>query len=52
MHLRHDKPMNALIFMAGLVLLGTLLMLTFVDVHSRLPVHPATSPYVVPSNRT
>jgi len=36
MHLLHDKPMNALIFAVGFVLLGTLLMLTLIDAHSRL----------------
>ena len=44
MHLRHDKPMNALIFLVGLAVLGSLLMLTLVDVQSRLPIQPATSP--------
>jgi cytochrome c oxidase subunit 4 len=44
MHLRHDKPMNALIFLVGLAVLGSLLMLTLVDVQSRFPIQPATSP--------
>jgi cytochrome c oxidase subunit 4 len=41
MHLLHDKPMNALIFVAGLVFLGVLLMLTLVDIDYRLPVQPS-----------
>lgn len=41
MHLRHDRPMYALIFVTGLVFLGLLLMLTLVDVVTRLPVQPA-----------
>jgi cytochrome c oxidase subunit 4 len=41
MHLRHDNPMNALIFVTGLVVLGALLMLTLVDVETRLPVQPS-----------
>ena len=48
MHLRHDRPMNALIFVTGLVFLGLLLMLTLVDVVTRLPVQPtgAVAPMV------
>ena len=48
MHLRHDRPMNALIFVTGLVFLGLLLMLTLVDVVTRLPVQPtgAVAPIV------
>ncbi len=41
MHLRHDRAMNALIFVTGLVFLGLLLMLTLVDVETRLPVQPS-----------
>jgi len=41
MHLRHDRPMNALIFVTGLVFLGVFLMLTLVDVDNRLPVQPS-----------
>ena len=43
MHLRHDRPMNALVFVAGLVFLGLLLMLTLMDVDHRLPVGPSSS---------
>ncbi|RPI12530.1 MAG: cytochrome-c oxidase [Acidobacteriales bacterium] len=42
MHLRHDKPMNALIFTTGLAILATLLGLTLIDVETRLPVQPSS----------
>lgn len=35
MHLRHDKPVNAIIAVAGYVFLGLLLLFTFLDVGSR-----------------
>jgi len=38
MHLLHDKPLNALIFVAGLVFLALFLILTLIDVDFRLPV--------------
>jgi cytochrome c oxidase subunit 4 len=41
MHLRHDRPMNALIFTTGLAVLATLLALTLIDVQTRLPVQPS-----------
>jgi cytochrome c oxidase subunit IV len=50
MHLRHDKPMNALIFFTGLVFLGVLLMLTLVDVETRLPVRPSSASAAVMRN--
>ena len=40
MHLLHDRPMNALIFVVGLVFLAVFLMLCLVDVETRLPVRP------------
>lgn len=40
MHLRHDRPMNGLIFVTGLVFLAAFLMLCLVDVETRLPVRP------------
>ena len=43
MHLRHDRPMNALIFTVGLVMLATLMALTLIDVDTRLPVQPMYS---------
>lgn len=43
MHLLHDKPLNALIFVSGLVFLAIFLILTLIDVDFRLPVEtPAT----------
>ena len=41
MHLRHDKPINALIFVTGLIFLGVFLMLSLIDVQTRLPVQPS-----------
>jgi cytochrome c oxidase subunit IV len=41
MHLRHDKPMNAIIFVSGLVFLSIFLVLCFVDTGSRDDVRPA-----------
>jgi cytochrome c oxidase subunit 4 len=41
MHLLHDKPMNALIFVSGLVFLAVFLMFCLIDVDTRLPVRPA-----------
>lgn len=38
MHLLHDKPLNALIFVSGLVFLAVFLILTLIDVDFRLPV--------------
>ncbi len=40
MHLRHDKPINAVIFVVGLVMLGIFLMLSFLDTLTREPVEP------------
>lgn len=41
MHLRHDKPMNALIFLTGFAILAIFLALTLMDVDTRLPVTPS-----------
>jgi cytochrome c oxidase subunit 4 len=43
MHLLHDKPMNALIFTAGLATLAIFLMLCLIDVETRVPVQPGVS---------
>ena len=43
MHLLHDKPMNALIFTAGLATLAILLILCLIDVETRMPVQPGVS---------
>jgi len=37
MHLLHDKPLNALIFVSGLVFLAIFLILILIDVDFRLP---------------
>ncbi len=41
MHLRHEKPMNALVFVTGLVFLAVFLALCIVDVETRPPVAPS-----------
>jgi cytochrome c oxidase subunit 4 len=43
MHLLHDKPMNALIFTAGLAFLAIFLILCLIDVETRMPVQPGVS---------
>lgn len=43
MHLRHDKPMNAIIFVCGLVFLSVFLIMCVIDTDSRDVVHPATA---------
>jgi len=35
MHLRHDKPLNSIIFVGGLFFLALLLMLTLIDTGTR-----------------
>jgi cytochrome c oxidase subunit 4 len=43
MHLRHDKPMSAIIFVTGVVMLGLFLMICTLDSDARVgnPVRPA-----------
>ncbi len=41
MHLRHDKPLYAIIFATGLLFLAVLLMLCFVDIDTRDDPRPA-----------
>lgn len=41
MHLRHDRPMSAVIFVTGLAMLAVFLMLCFLDTVAREPVAPA-----------
>ena len=41
MHLRHDKPMNGLIFLTGLTFLAVFLLLILADTETRLPVKPS-----------
>jgi cytochrome c oxidase subunit 4 len=40
MHLLHDKPVNAVIAVAGFIFLGLFLMFDFIDVTSRGDVEP------------
>jgi cytochrome c oxidase subunit 4 len=44
MHLRHDKPMSAIIFVTGAAVLGVFLMICTLDSNARgdNPVRPAT----------
>ena len=49
MHLRYDKPVNAVIAVAGFLFLGIFLMFTFIDFDSRQnlqPVNMAAPPIV------
>jgi cytochrome c oxidase subunit 4 len=43
MHLRHDKPMNAVIFVTGVAILGLFLLLLTIDTSNREPLAPAAS---------
>ncbi|MDW8130826.1 MAG: cytochrome C oxidase subunit IV family protein [Bryobacterales bacterium] len=45
MHLLHDKPINAVIFLVGVAMLGIFLMLTFLDTVSRETVESAGAAY-------
>lgn len=40
MHLRHDKPINAIIFLSSLIFLGILLGFCMIDLDSRERVYP------------
>ena len=42
MHLRWDKPMNAVIFVSSLFFLGVLLLFVFIDHGSRPDISPAS----------
>lgn len=49
MHLKYDKPVNAVILVAGFLFLGLLLMFTFTDVESRPDLEPTNlKPQAVP----
>lgn len=41
MHLRHDKPLNAIVFVSSLIFLGIFLAFSLLDVGSRVEVHPS-----------
>jgi cytochrome c oxidase subunit 4 len=47
MHLLHDKPLNALIFVSGLVFLAIFLILTLIDVDFRLPADVPPSAFLL-----
>ena len=49
MHLRHDKPVNAVIACAGFLFLGIFLMFTFLDVVTRDPLQPVNLKAVAPA---
>jgi cytochrome c oxidase subunit 4 len=49
MHLRHDKPMNALVFVTGLVFLAVFLILCLIDVETRPAVAPSQTTLTAPS---
>jgi cytochrome c oxidase subunit 4 len=44
MHLRHERPMNAVIFLTGMAMLAIFLMFCFLDTASREPVAPSAAP--------
>jgi cytochrome c oxidase subunit 4 len=45
MHLRHDKPMSAIIFVSGLAMLAVFLMFCTIDTGTRNRIRPShTSP--------
>ena len=52
MHLRHDKPVNAVIACAGFLFLGLFLLFTFLDVDTRDPLQPVNLKAVVPATAT
>lgn len=41
MHLRHEKPMNSVIAVAGFLFLGLFLMFCLIDAESRVNLQPA-----------
>jgi len=46
MHLRHEKSMNAIIFVSGLLFLGVFLTLCVIDTDTRDVIRPANPPRV------
>jgi len=52
MHLRHDKPVNAVIACAGFLFLGLFLLFTFLDVDTRDPLQPVNLKAVAPATAT
>ncbi len=52
MHLRHDKPMSAIIFVTGLVMLAVFLILCVIDTGSRDRIRPPRRSLVRPAAAT
>lgn len=50
MHLRHDKPLFSVIFVASFFFLGLFMYLSLVDMHSRGEVDPVNGARVNPAN--
>jgi cytochrome c oxidase subunit 4 len=48
MHLNHEKPVNAVIAVAGFLFLGIFLMFTFIDFDSRVNFQPVNVKPIVP----
>ncbi|MGE5571238.1 MAG: cytochrome C oxidase subunit IV family protein [Rhodospirillales bacterium] len=46
MHLLHEKAMNSIIFVSGLIFLGVFLALTMIDTGARDPIRPSNPPRV------
>lgn len=44
MHLLHEKAMNSIIFVSGLVFLGVFLMLSMLDTETRDAIRPSNPP--------
>jgi cytochrome c oxidase subunit 4 len=52
MHLLHDKPINSIILVSGLVFLSIFLMLTLLDADTRPDIQPAASSVAAPASPT
>ncbi len=52
MHLRHEKPINAVIAVAGFLFLGIFLMFCFIDFDSRVNFQPVNVKPVVQAPAT
>jgi len=50
MHLRHDKPMSAIIFVTGLVMLALFLIITIIDTEARDRIRPSRSRFAAPAS--
>jgi cytochrome c oxidase subunit 4 len=48
MHLLHEKAMNSIIFLSGLVFLAIFLMLTMLDTDTRDAIRPSRPPRAAP----